>query len=55
MTQIKIFCVIVPLRSTVYVQELEHPAIVQLLDVVYADKAMFLIFEHLDKVGHVFN
>jgi hypothetical protein len=33
-------------------QELEHPGIVQLLDVVHAsqDQKLYLVFEYLDKV-----
>jgi len=37
------------MREISLLKELDHPAIVQLLDVVYSEKAMFLVFEHLDK------
>ena len=30
-------------------KELEHPGIVQLLDVVHADQKLYLVFEYLDK------
>ena len=31
-------------------KELNHPAVVKLLDVVVAEKKLYLVFEHLDKV-----
>ncbi|XP_023328097.1 cyclin-dependent kinase 2 [Eurytemora carolleeae] len=37
------------MREISLLKELDHCAIVQLLDVVHADKAMYLVFEFLDK------
>ena len=38
------------LREIAVLKELNHPAVVKLLDVVIAEKKLFLVFEHLDKV-----
>ena len=40
----------VNLREIAVLKELNHPAVVKLLDVVIAEKKLFLVFEHLDKV-----
>jgi len=37
------------IREISLLKELEHPAIVQLLDVVHADQKLYLVFEYLDK------
>ena len=37
-------------REIAVLKELNHPAVVKLLDVVVAEKKLFLVFEHLDKV-----
>ena len=37
-------------REIAVLKELNHPAVVKLLDVVIAEKKLFLVFEHLDKV-----
>jgi hypothetical protein len=36
-------------REIALLKELDHPAIVQLLDVVHSDQKLFLVFEYLDK------
>jgi len=36
------------MREIAILKELEHPAVVQLLEVVQADKSMYLVFEYLD-------
>ena len=38
------------LREIAVLKELNHPAVVKLLDVVVAEKKLYLVFEHLDKV-----
>ena len=38
-----------PCREISLLKELEHPAIVQLLDVVHSDQKLYLVFEFLDK------
>ena len=37
------------IREISLLKELEHPGIVQLLDVVHADQKLYLVFEYLDK------
>ena len=37
-------------REIAVLKELNHPAVVKLLDVVVAEKKLILVFEHLDKV-----
>ena len=37
-------------REIAVLKELNHPAVVKLLEVVVAEKKLFLVFEHLDKV-----
>ena len=37
------------IREISLLKELEHPAIVQLLDVVHSDQKLYLVFEFLDK------
>jgi len=37
------------IREISLLKELDHPAIVQLLDVVHADQKLYLVFEYLDK------
>ena len=37
-------------REIAVLKELDHPAVVKLLDVVVAEKKLYLVFEHLDKV-----
>ena len=37
-------------REIAILKELNHPAVVKLLDVDVAEKKLFLVFEHLDKV-----
>ena len=37
------------IREISLLKELEHPGIVQLLDVVHADQKLYLVFEFLDK------
>jgi len=37
------------MREISLLKELDHPGVVQLLDVVHADNAMYLVFEYLDK------
>ena len=37
-------------REIAVLKELNHPAVVKLLDVVVAEKKLYLVFEHLDKV-----
>ena len=44
------FVSFVILREISVLKELNHPAVVKLLDVVVAEKKLFLVFEHLDKV-----
>ena len=41
-------------REIAVLKELNHRAVVKLLDVVVAEKKLFLVFEHLDKVQHTF-
>ena len=41
------------IREIAVLKELNHPAVVKLLDVVIADKKLYLVFEHLDKVRHL--
>ena len=36
-------------REIALLKELDHPAIVQLLDVVHSDQKLYLVFEYLDK------
>ena len=38
------------IREIAVLKELNHSAVVKLLDVVIADKKLYLVFEHLDKV-----
>ena len=40
------------IREIAVLKELNHSAVVKLLDVVIADKKLYLVFEHLDKVRH---
>ena len=37
------------IREISLLKELEHPGIVQLLEVVHADQKLYLVFEYLDK------
>ena len=37
------------IREISLLKELEHPGIVQLLDVVHTDQMLYLVFEYLDK------
>ena len=37
------------MREITILKELEHPAVVQLLDVVFCNEAMYLVFEYLDR------
>jgi len=37
------------MREITILKELEHPAVVELLDVVFSKEAMYLVFEYLDK------
>ena len=37
------------IREISLLKELEHPGIVQLLDVVHAEQKLYLVFEYLDK------
>jgi len=37
------------IREIAVLKELNHPAVVKLLDVVVAEKKLYLVFEHLDK------
>ena len=41
------------IREIAVLKELNHSAVVKLLDVVIADKKLYLVFEHLDKVRHL--
>ena len=41
------------IREIAVLKELNHSAVVKLLDVVIADKKLYLVFEHLDKVRHI--
>ena len=43
------------IREIAVLKELNHSAVVKLLDVVIADKKLYLVFEHLDKVRHLSN
>jgi len=36
------------IREIALLKELDHPAVVQLLDVVHSDQKLYLVFEHLD-------
>ena len=38
-----------PHREISLLKELEHPSIVQLLDVVHSDQKLYMVFEFLDK------
>eukprot|EP00088_Acartia_fossae_P035761 TRINITY_DN3688_c0_g1_i10.p1 TRINITY_DN3688_c0_g1~~TRINITY_DN3688_c0_g1_i10.p1 ORF type:complete len:325 (-),score=39.79 TRINITY_DN3688_c0_g1_i10:466-1440(-) len=37
------------MREIALLKELEHPAVVELLDVVFSNQAMYMVFEYLDK------
>jgi len=37
------------IREIAVLKELDHPSIVQLLDVVHSDQRLYLVFEYLDK------
>ena len=41
------------IREIAVLKELDRSAVVKLLDVVIADKKLYLVFEHLDKVNHL--
>ena len=41
------------IREIAVLKELNHSAVVKLLDVVTADKRLYLVFEHLDKVRNL--
>ena len=41
------------IREIAVLKELNHSAVVKLLDVVIADKKLYLVFEHLDKVRYI--
>ncbi len=36
------------IREITLLKELEHPAVVQLLDVVHAEQKLYMVFEYLD-------
>ena len=38
------------IREISLLKELEHPGVVQLLDVVHQDQKLFMVFEFLEKV-----
>jgi len=38
------------IREITLLKELEHPAVVQLLDVVHAEDRLYMVFEYLEMV-----
>ena len=42
------------IREISILKELQHPGVVQLLDVVHQEQKLFMVFEYLDKVRAFF-